>query len=523
VTQSIQRKVGIAALIMMASIFLSRVIGVFREMAIAYIGGTSGSVDAYQIAFIIPEILNHIVASGFLSVTFIPIFAGYLAENKEAEGWEAFSVIFTGFGCFLIVLIIIALIFASQLVSVLAPGLNDPIKYGAAIRMTRIIIPAQLFFFVGAMFMAVQFAKEKFFLPALSPLLYNLGIIGGGLLLGKHFGMEGFSWGVLIGAFVGNIGVQYFGARKVGMRLSFIFNLRHPDLIKYVKLTLPLMLGLTMMFSSELFFRFFGSFLPSGSVASLNYGFRIVMALVGLFGQAAGVAATPFLSRLAVEKKFSEMNDLLNTMLRYLAIVVLFSSLFMVLRNEIIRIAFERGQFDSTATEVTANAFLFLMIGAFAFSVNTVVVRGFYAMRQTILPALFGSIAVLLSIPLYVLGMHLMGISGIALAISVSAIFQVLIIYLIWNKKSDNTDGMKVIGFYSKMILIGMGIGCFLEWLKLNIYTYIDTTTFMGSLVVCVIVGSAFTITIIAAGYVFKIKEIHEVLNRFILRGKNDT
>jgi len=143
VTQSIQRKVGIAALIMMASIFLSRVIGLFREQAIAYIAGAGGSVDAYQIAFIIPEILNHIVASGFLSVTFIPIFAKYLAENREDEGWEVFSIVFTGFGCLLILLIIIAFIFAPQLVSLFAPGLSDTIRREAAIRMTRIIIPAQ--------------------------------------------------------------------------------------------------------------------------------------------------------------------------------------------------------------------------------------------------------------------------------------------------------------------------------------------------------------------------------------------
>ena len=515
-TQSIQRKVGIAALIMMASIFLSRVIGLFREQAIAYIAGAGGSVDAYQIAFIIPEILNHIVASGFLSVTFIPIFAKYLAENREDEGWEVFSIVFTGFGCLLILLIIIAFIFAPQLVSLFAPGLSDTIRREAAIRMTRIIIPAQFFFFVGAMFMAVQFAKERFFLPALSPLIYNLGIIGGGLLLGKQFEMQGFSWGVVAGAFIGNIVVQYFGARKVGLRISFNFNLKHPDFIKYVKLTLPLIAGLTMMFSIEIFFRFFGSFLPAGGVSHLNYGLRTVMIIVGLFGQAAGVAATPFLSRLAVEKRFDEMNDLLNTTLRYLAVVVFFSILFMVLRYEVIRILFQRGQFDFADTAATAQVLLFLMIGAFAFSAQVVVVRGFYAMKQTIFPAAFGTIAVLMSIPLYILGIRFMGISGIALAMSLSSILQVLLIYIIWNKRSGNIDGKKVIGFYIKMMLIGMGMGTVLEWLKLNIYNHINASTFVGSVAVCMIIGSVFMAMLIATGYIFKIPEIHDVIRRII-------
>jgi putative peptidoglycan lipid II flippase len=516
VTLSIKRKVGFAALIMMASIFLSRVIGVFREMVIAYIGGASGGVDAYQIAFIIPEILNHVAASGFLSVTFIPIFAKYLAENREDEGWEVFSIVLSGFGCLLILLIIVAFIYAPKLVSVLAPGLKDASRQGAVIRMTRIIIPAQFFFFMGAMFMAVQFAKEKFFLPALSPLLYNVGIIAGGLFLGRQLGMEGFSWGVLAGAFIGNVVVQYYGAKKVGMHLSFNLNLKHPDFFKFIRLTLPLMVGLTMIFSTEILFRTFGSYLPEGSVASLNYGIRVVMILVGLFGQAAGVAATPFLSRLAVEKRFNEMNDLLNTTLRYLAIVVFFSSLFMVLRYEVIRILFQRGEFDSTATAMTANVLLFLLIGAFAFSAQTVVVRGFYAIKKTIFPAIFGSIAVLFSIPMYILGVRYMGVSGIALAISLSVILQVLLIYLIWNKRSDNADGKHVIYFYIRMILLSICLGAFLECVKTILYRYIDHTTFVGSITVCVAIGSTFMIILVATGYILKISEITDILKKFI-------
>jgi putative peptidoglycan lipid II flippase len=173
------KKVGLASLIMMTSVFLSRLTGLIREQVIAYIGGISGGVDAYQVAFIIPEILNHIVASGFLSVTFIPIFTHYLVQNKEEEGWRVFSLILTCFGSVLLLLILIACIFARGFVEILAPGLDDPILIERAVRMTRIIIPAQFFFFSGGMLMAVQFAKEKFFIPALSPLIYNLGIICG--------------------------------------------------------------------------------------------------------------------------------------------------------------------------------------------------------------------------------------------------------------------------------------------------------------------------------------------------------
>jgi putative peptidoglycan lipid II flippase len=164
------RKVGIASLIMAASIFSSRLIGLLREVVIAYAAGAGGDVDAYQVSFILPDILNHIAASGFLSVTFIPIFSVYVAGRREEEGWRVLSVVFTCFGSLLAAGILIGGIFAPQLVSVLAPGLTDPSAKGLAVRMTRIILPAQFFFFAGGLFMAVQFAKEKFVLPAMAPL-----------------------------------------------------------------------------------------------------------------------------------------------------------------------------------------------------------------------------------------------------------------------------------------------------------------------------------------------------------------
>ena len=292
------RKVGVASLVMMASVFLSRVIGLGREMAIAFVGGADAGVDAYQVAFVLPEILNHVVASGFLSVTFIPIFARHLAEGREAEGWRVFSAILSGFGL-LLLLVGLGEWFAPRIVALLAPGLEDPAVIRSAVRMTRIILPAQFFFFAGGLFMAVQFAKERFAIPALAPLIYNLGIIAGGLVLGRRLGMEGFAWGVLAGAFAGNFLVQLWGARRVGMVFRPSPDFRHPDVVRYVRLTLPLMVGLTMTFSTEIFFKFFGSFLPRGGIAALNYGLRIMLMLVGLFGQAAGVASYPFMARLA--------------------------------------------------------------------------------------------------------------------------------------------------------------------------------------------------------------------------------
>jgi putative peptidoglycan lipid II flippase len=389
--------------------------------------------------------------------------------------------------------------------------------------MTRIIIPAQFFFFSGGMLMAVQFAKEKFFIPALSPLIYNLGIICGGLLLGTRIGMEGFSWGVLMGAFIGNFMVQIWGAKKVGMRFAINFDFKHPDLWLYLRVTFPLMIGLTMSFSTEFLFRFFGSYLPRGSIASLNYGLRTMFMLVGFFGQAVGMASFPFMARLAAENKIREMNRLLNDTLRYLALVVPCSILVIALRQETVVILFQRGRFDAAATALTSQVLVFLMIGAFAFAAQTIVVRGYYAVQNTLFPALYGTAAVLLSIPVYMAGMLKMGTGGVALAISVSAVFQVALLYVLWNKKSDNKESLRVYRFYLRTILLSIPLGLFLEFFKVTFLSGFDSTTLGGSLMVSILTALVFLAIVVSTGYLLGIKEIKALLNRILEKIKKYT
>jgi putative peptidoglycan lipid II flippase len=520
--RSLYKQVGIASIIMMASVFLSNCIGLIREMVIAYIGGAGQAVDAYQVSFLIPEVLNHMVASGFLAITFIPIFSGYLAENKEDEGWRVFSIVLSGFGSLVVFFVFLSIFFAPELIEVIASGRPDPVFRQMVTRLTRIIMPAQFFFFVNGIFMAVQFAKERFAVPALAPLLYNLGIIGGGIFLGRWLGVEGFSWGVLAGA-VANFFVQYRGAKKVGMRFQLVFDLKHPDLRKYVFLTLPLILGLSMTFSREFFFRFFGSFLPPGNIAGLNYGLRITLLPVALFGQAVGTASFPFMARLVAENKMTEMNRLLNSTLRYLALVLPVSALLLVLRSEVVFILFQRGKFDAAATSMTADMLLYLLLGTFAFAAYTIVPRAYYAMQDTLFPAIYGTIAVLLSMPLYLLGLNLMGARGIALAVSLSGILQVFVLYAFWNKRSRNEGSREVYFFYAKMIVFSVLLGILLTWFKTLLPVRIDRTTFSGNLIISVATGTMFSIILLLGGYGLKIKGITEMISRLAGRVKRAT
>jgi len=509
---SIFKKIGTASSIMMVSVFLSRTIGLGRDMAIAWAGGAKGCVDAYQVAFSIPEILNHIVASGFLSITFIPIFTHYLGKNDKDEGWKVFSIILNTFGLLLIIFIIICFIFAPEFVRLLAPGLDDPVLFKSAVRMTRIIMPAQFFFFAGGLLMAVQFAEKKFFVPALAPLIYNIGIITGGLILSPRMGMEGFAWGVLAGSFIGNFCIQLIGASGIDLKYNFIIDLKHPDLIKYILLTIPLMIGLTMTFSTELFFKFFGSLLDDGSIAAINYSLRIMFILVGFFGQAVGVASYPFMAAMAARQEISNLNNLINKTLKFLLLIIPFSSLFIVLRYEIIVILFQRGHFDNHATLLTSGVLPYLMAGTFAFAAQTFVARGFYATKNTWLPALVGTLTVFTSIPVFFFLMKLLQAKGIGLALSLSAMTQAIILFEIWNKKTKNIQKKEVYIFFIKILSLSIITAFILQWITLFFQGIIDNTNFTGAMLIAIITCLSFFVIFFGACYIFRIDEFIQLL-----------
>jgi putative peptidoglycan lipid II flippase len=458
---STKRSITIASAIMMSSVFLSRILGIVREMVLASYGGTRSEMDAYVASFLLPEIVNHLLAGGFMSVTFIPIFQRHVAENRRDLAWGAFSNLLTTGSVVLAVVIGLGLVFTEDLLGLMGRQIADPQQLALATRMTRIILPAQIFYYWGALLLAVQYAEKQFLIPALAPLLYNAGIIFGGIALGPFIGIEGFAWGVLIGAFVGNFAIQAWGARSCGMTWSWRMDLRDPDLRTYVLVTLPLVIGLGMQFSNEIFFRVFGSFLSPGGLASLNYSLRTMMALVAVFGQAFGVAAFPYLSQYVAQKRYGEMNALLFSMISKVAMVMIpFSLLMMVLSRETLTVLFQRGRFTLDSTLATAPVLSMYCIGAFGIAASNMVSRGFYALQNTVLPMVVSSVAALCSLPFYWLFMQRNGAQGIALVGSLVMLAQFIVLMALWTRQYHGGPEMtRLLVTLSKVLLISAA-GC---------------------------------------------------------------
>jgi len=244
----------------------------------------------------------------------------------------------------------------------------------------------------------------------------------------------------------------------------------------------------------------------------------VMLILVGIGGQAVGTASYPFMARLAEEGRLDEMNRLMNRTLRYLALLIPVSVLLMVLSPEVVRILFERGRFDPEATRITADVLVWLMAGAVGFAAYTVVVRGYFATRNTLFPAVFGTGAVLASLPLYPLGIVWMGVEGVALAISFSGVLQVVILFILWSRRSRNAGQGDVIRFYLKITLLSLALAPLLAAARSLSLEAVGAGGLAGSLTVAVLVGAVFFGLMLLAGYGLKIGEITDPTAR-ALRG----
>ena len=191
-TLSLTRRIAQSTGIVMAGVLASRLLGFFREWTVAHQVGSNAITDSYYAAFTLPDFLNYLVAAGSLSLTFIPVFAQYVAEDREEEGWRVFSTVVCVMGLALVALVALAEILTPQLATLIAPGFG-PAEKARLIFLTRLMLPAQICFYLGGILSAVQYAKAQFVVPSLAPLIYNLGVILGGVFLSPKIGIMGFA------------------------------------------------------------------------------------------------------------------------------------------------------------------------------------------------------------------------------------------------------------------------------------------------------------------------------------------
>lgn len=263
-----------------------------------------------------------------------------------------------------------------------------------------------------------------------------------------------------------------------------------------------------MTFSNELFFRYFGSFLQKGALASINYSLRTMMIFVGVFGQAAGVASYPFLSRLAAEKRYGEMNGLLNGITRRIAAFLIpCVGVLIPLSSQIIAVLYQHGRFDAASTAATAPVLAVYLIGAFPFAASTIVMRSFYAEQKMIFPMVTSTCVALASVPCYLLLSRLLGAMGIALASSAAMTVQFFILYWTWeNRHSFRSDFYATLLLFRKVAIVAAAGASVSLGIKLLLVPWVGDHSFVQH--ACIAAGAGIPAFAATAGVLHLAKVI---------------
>ena len=411
------RRLLSVAVLLAASGALSRVLGLGREAVISRLLGKGAEVDAYQAAFLLPDMLFYFLAGGAIGVAFIPLYTRARTQRGAAEADRLLAVVLGTMSAVAAAVTLALWLSAEQLIPRLFSEFSAETQ-ALAVRLTRIVLPAQLCFIAGGVIRGALMAHGRFVAQAIAPLLYNLGIIAGGLLLGPALGAEGFAWGALAGAVAGPLLASWIeAARLPELRLGLRFAPLDPDFRRYLWLALPVMLGLSLLTVDEWYDRYFGQFAGEGAVAALNYARRLLQLPVGVIGQALATAALPFLARLWSEGRREELDArLLETLRAGLALSVLAAAAYLVLAEPIVALLYEGGRFTAADTAEVA-----VLLRCFAFAVpawilQQIAVRAFYAREDMWRPMLLGTAIALAALPGYAWAVRHHGATGLAAA-----------------------------------------------------------------------------------------------------------
>ncbi len=474
-----------AAFIVMAATLLSRVFGLAREQVMANYFGARTQIDAYRVAFLLPNLFRMLLADAAIGSAFIPIFSSYLVKGNHKDAWRVASSVINLMVLMLCVVLGLGMIFARQLIPILAPGFVVKAQtMQLAVLMTRIMFPAILFTALAGVIMGILNSHEHFAAPAIAPVLWNVFIIGAIVLLAPKVGVTSLAIGVTLGSLVQFV-FQVPFLRGRGSAYSLTLDWRHPGVKQVGALLVPVILSLAALDINAVIDTRFASTLITGSVASLGYAQRLWMLPLGLFAIAISTVLFPTLSKQAALDNIKEMRDSLSLGIRVIFLIVLPASVgLMVLGIPIVRLLLEHGRFSPRDTIFTASALFHYSVGLFAAGELYIINRAYYSLKDTRTPMIVAGVAIIINyfgdwflmnyLPALAKLAHLpsslsyLGLAhgGIALSTSVVCVFNFLVLVFILRSRLNGVDGRKMVSSGLRVLIssIALGLAAFYGW-----------------------------------------------------------
>lgn len=533
-----------AAAIVMFGMIISRILGYLRYKVIAYYFGRGWETDAFIGAFTVPDLLYVLASGGALSAAFIPLFSGLLEKKQEEDAWRLASGVWNVLMMVVVPGIVLGMVFAPQLTDIIVPGFrNEPQTKALCVDIMRIIFPMVIFTATAALCNAVLQSKDHFSTPALAWSLHNLGIIGAAFILHGRMGIKGLSYGVLVGA-GSMVLVQFPVMIRKGLRYHVRSGPRDPNVKRALALFLPAMLGMSLS-QINLFVLpiTFGSLFSHGSVTSLQYGVRLLLLPLGVFGNALAMAAFPTMSAQAAGERWGEFH---GTLARGIRSTFVFSlpctAGFILLGMPIVRLLFGGGEFTMADCLDTRGVLLYYSIGLAGHTAIQMVTRGFFSMQDTRTPFLVALTSVLLIIipmgvglvqpvvdmanpaikalvlvshvsPFYYAGVAVQHLEhqGIALAISLATLFNLVALLILFRKRMPDFDMGRVWDGFARVTLATLVMSAVVAAAAFFMKNLDPSVQVLG---IMVLGGAVF----LAACKVFKVPEAGDVAGMFLRR-----
>lgn len=470
---SANSQIARAAGLVTAAYVLSNIAGLLRQILVANAFGTSAPMEAFIAANRISETLFNLIAGGALGSAFIPTFTSLLAKEKRQEAWKLASSIFNLILIILTALAALAAVFAPQVVRyVLAPGYAiDPAKEALTIALTRLMLPSVVLFGLSGLVMGVLNSHKKFFIPALTPAMYQIGMIFGVTVLSPSMGIFGLAWGVLIGAALHLI-LQLPLLFKQKAAYSPSLGLNSPDVREVARLMGPRVLGVAVVQLNLWINVRLASGMPEGSVTAVQVAFSLMLMPLAAIAQSIATAALPTFSAQVAKKELGEMRNSLSATLRGILLLSIPASLgLVILRLPVVTLIYQRGLFDARSTDLVAWALLFYGIGLVGHAMVEILARAFYALHDTKTPVLIGIAAMSLNIFFSYLFSDLfarqgwMPHGGLALANTLATALEMAGLILIMRKRLGGMNGKEIgLGLGKALAAGGLMTAAILGW-----------------------------------------------------------
>ncbi len=509
----VERHIANSAGIVALGTFSSRILGFVRDVILAGIFGASFVADAFYVAFRIPNFLRELFAEGSMSAAFVPVFSEYLTLHGKSEAKKLARATLTVLFIILLFVVILGIIFSPQILSLIARGfLEDPQKFELTTMLTRIMFPFLLFISCAAWVMGILNSTRHFGPPAFSSAVYNAVNIIMILALSPYMAQPVFA--AAIGVTLGGAAqflIQVPTLYREGFSMALLKPTRplHPGVAKMGKLVLPTIVGLSVTQVNLLVNTFLASYLPLGSVSYLYYGMRLIHFPLGIFAVALSTALLPTLSKQAARGDLSALSRSFSFGLRLVFFITFPALLGLILfRNPIVQTLFEHGEFDRVATLGTADAVLFYAVGLWAFAGVRIIVPVFYAMQDTKTPVKIAVFAMLLNLILNIGLMFPLKHRGLALATSLSAMFNYSCLLVILKKRIHWQDGQRILSSHLKVILASLIMLIPAYWITTQEIWHVSGKHGAKTLSLVLAIGTSI-IGYFAAQYVLKSEELH--------------